>query len=278
MFPTGTCQPHQSYRATYASLGKRVREKMARYTWIGYGGTAKITLAVALLAAAAIVAYAGFRWPLPVRPPRRGQAVVALVAGTWVFAIVTFLVCVSILIQQARHDRLPQSAPADPITPVTFSGVGLIFVLVLLIGRSHAWPVRLAGAVIAALAAPMIFEFPFDLIVMTRSYPPVPPDPAVYRVLFFAPLFLVEITTLAFLALSPMVTLRKTAFFCFALMLVVFAVWGLYGFAYPSTSAPFVLNVVSKVLAFVTTLIMFLPGRARVGGRPSAPRSDPAPV
>jgi hypothetical protein len=267
-----------AYRAAYASFGKQIREKMAQYTWVSYGGTARIALAVALLAAAAIVAYAGFRLPLPVRPPRRGQAAVALVAGTWVLAIVAFLVCLSVLIQQARQDQLPQSAPADPITPVTYSGVAVIFVIVLLISSSRAWPVRLAGAVIAALAAPMLFELPFDLIVMAKSYPPVTPDPVLYRVLFFAPLFLVEITTLAFLTLSPMVTLRKTAFFSFALMLAVFAVWGLDGFAYPSTPVPFALNVVSKILAFVTALIMFLPERASVGGRPSAPRSDPAPV
>jgi hypothetical protein len=32
--------------------------------------------------------------------------------------------------------------------------------------------VRLSSAVIAAMAAPMIFELPFDLIVMARTYPP----------------------------------------------------------------------------------------------------------
>src|SRR5690242_18145608 len=110
------------------------------------------------------------------------------------------------------------------------------------------------SAAIGAAAAPMIFEFPFDLIVMARTYPPLPPDPALYRVLFFAPLFLVEFTTLALLALSPMVSLSRSAFFFFALMLVVFAAWGLSGFAYPAAPVPFALNVVSKVLAFAAAL------------------------
>jgi hypothetical protein len=65
---------------------------------------------------------------------------------------------------------------------------------------------------------PGIFELPFNLIVMTRTYPAVPPDPALYRVPIFAPLFLVEFTTLALLARSPLVRLSRTAFTAFALM------------------------------------------------------------
>ena len=45
--------------------------------------------------------------------------------------------------------------------------------------------------------------------------------------------------------------------------LSVFAAWGLYGFGYPSTPLPFALNVVSKILAFVAALCLFLPRRAQ---------------
>ena len=116
----------------------------------------------------------------------------------------------------------------------------------------------------------MIFEFPFDLIVMARTYPPLPPDPALYRVLFFAPLFLVEFTTLSLLTLSPVVKLTRATFFSFALMLAVFAVWALFGFAFPSAPAPYALNALSKVLAFAVTLSLFLPQRA--------PASTPDPA
>jgi hypothetical protein len=108
----------------------------------------------------------------------------------------------------------------------------------------------------------MIFEFPFDLV-MARTYPPIPPDPAMYRVLLFTPLFLVEVTTLSLLTLSPAVRLSRAALFSFALMLGVFAVWGLSGFAYPSAPVPFALNVLSKILAFTAALSLFLPQRAR---------------
>lgn len=55
-------------------------------------------------------------------------------------------------------------------------------------------------------------------------------------------------------------------------MLAVFAVWALYGFGYPSAPLPYALNVLSKILAFVTALSLFLPQRAEA----SASRPHPA--
>jgi hypothetical protein len=52
-----------------------------------------------------------------------------------------------------------------------------------------------------------------------------------YRALIYVPLLLTEITTLL-LRLSPMVRLTRATFFCFALMLGVWAVWALSGFGY----------------------------------------------
>jgi hypothetical protein len=58
-----------------------------------------------------------------------------------------------------------------------------------------------------------------------------------------------------------MVRLTRATFFSFALMLGVFAVWALSGFGYPSAPLPIALNIVSKLLAFVTALTLFLPQR-----------------
>ena len=115
--------------------------------------------------------------------------------------------------------------------------MGATFVIIVLISGSHDWPVRLAGAAIGALAAPMIFEFPFDLIVMARTFPRIP-DPALYRILFFAPLFLIEITTLSLLALSPMVRLSKATFFSFAAILAGFRGLGPVRVRLPFRPAP----------------------------------------
>ncbi len=229
--------------------------------WVSYGGDARIELAVALVAAAGAAVYAGTRLRRPVRPVRPGRGTVTVMFLAWGIAIVGLLVGTSIYIQQYLRDNhlTKVTTTADPITPVTFLAVVAIFVIILTRG-GLSFRARLGSAIIGALAAPWIFELPFDLIVMARTAS-LQPDPALYRALFFAPLCLVAITTLALLILSPMVRLTKATFFTFALMLLVFAVWALDGFGYPSTPAPIALNMVSKVLAFATALTLFLPPR-----------------
>ena len=239
-------------------------------TWVSYGGGARIVLAIVLVAAAGGVAYAGTLLPLPLRLPRPGETAKTFMPVIWGFAIIAFLVCVPVYVRHARREHLYHGAPPTPIFPITATCAVAIFVVILLMSRSYGWQVMLMSAAIGAAAAPMIFEFPFDLIVMTRTYPPLPPDPALYRLLFFAPLFLVEFTTLSLLTLCPMVRLTRAAFFSFALMLAVFAIWAMFGFGFPSAPAPYTLNVLSKILAFVVTVSLFLPQRAPASPDPAA--------
>jgi hypothetical protein len=63
--------------------------------------------------------------------------------------------------------------------------------------------------------------------------------------------------------LSPALRVRRATLWCLAGMLALFAVWGLYGFAYPSAPGPITLNAISKILALATALTLFLPQRAR---------------
>jgi hypothetical protein len=230
-------------------------------TWVSYAGSARTVLALVLVSAAAIVVYLAFRLRLPFRPSRPGQRAAGIMLTAWVTAIAAFLICLSIYVQQLSNDHLLKAAPADSIAPVTFSGVVILFA-VLVITSNQRRTVRWGSAAIAALAAPMVFELPFDLIVMARTYPPVAPDPALYRALFFVPLFLIELSTLALLSLSPVVKVSRATFCCVALMLAVFAVWSLDGFTYPSATAPILLNALSKIIAFVATLTLFLPLRS----------------
>ena len=231
-------------------------------TWVSYSGTARLVLAAVLLAAAAALAYGGIRLPLPAGAARPGRKAAVFMLVTWVLAIAAFLGCLMIYAEQAQRKHLGHGLPADHIFPITFIAAGVTFFIIAVNARPAGWP-ALTSAVIGAMAGPMIFELPFDLIVMARTYPPIPPDPGLYRAVFFAPLFLIEITTLSLLTLSPMVKLSSATFFSLALMLAVFAVWALAGFGYPSAPVPFALNVVSKLLAFVTVLTLFLPQRAR---------------
>jgi hypothetical protein len=242
-------------------------------TWFSYSGSAKPILAIVLLAVAAAVAIAGAKLPLPARLPRPGKNAVTLIVVAWALSIVAFLACVGIYGKQAHQEHLA-GRPADNIFPITFIAAGLIFFIIAVTGKPGGRTAVLSAA-LAAMAAPMLFELPFDLIVMARTYPPIPPNPALYRAVFFVPLFLIEITTLALLTWSPMVRLIRATFYAFAAMLAVFAVWALAdGFDYPSTPVSYALNVVGKLLAFATILTLFLPLGAQAGV--ADPRAGPA--
>jgi len=140
----------------------------------------------------------------------------------------------------------------------TFVYAAVTFFVILHLTRRWGWKIALASAFIGTAAAPMLFELPFDLIVMARTNPPIPPHPMLYRQLFFLPLFLVELSTVALLMLLPSV--RVTAYACYAAagMFLVFAVWAAFGFAFPAAPLPLALNVISKILCFVAAIMLFV--------------------
>jgi len=248
--------------------------------WVSYSGDARIELAVGLLAVAGGTAYAGIRLRRPIRAVRPPTSVVVLMFSLWVVALLAFLVGLSVYIKQFVHDY-PHitSGVRNPITPVTLLAAAAIFGIIMT-RTGWRYQTRLGSAVVGAMAAPMIFELPFDLIVMARTYPALPPDPAFYRAAFFTPLIMVEFTTLWLLTLSPMVRVRRSTLICFALMIGVFAVWALSGFGYPQSALPITMNVISKILAFGTALTLFLPDRLRdwrTDGPARAPGREPAP-
>jgi hypothetical protein len=210
---------------------------MTQYSiWASYGGDARIWLAIGLLAAACCAVLAGFRLPLPIRLARPGRASQAATIAVWAVALLALLVCSAIYIQHGSHEiRVAGlSAPTirAPILPVTLTADAVLFVII--ISRSSPdLPTRLTSAVIGVIAAPMIFELPFDPFVIGRIRG-FPLEPRTYVALVYVPLVLTEISTLLLLRLSPMVRLTRPTFVCFALMLGVWALWALSGFGYPS--------------------------------------------
>jgi len=235
--------------------------KRLDYTWLSYAGTSRIGLAIVLVAVAAVIVYAGTRLRRPVLPPKPSPPVKVIIVAGLGLAIAAFLVCFTEYVDGLRRHNLLRVLPKDPspIAPVTAVSAIAIFVAIYFLTRSQEPPVRVASGLIGAMVAPMIFEFPFDLIVMTRVYPPIPPDPSLYRVMFFAPLFLIEFLTLSLLSLVPTARLTRPTFVCFALMLLVFAAWALAGFEFPATAGSYAFNAVSKIIAFATALTLFIP-------------------
>lgn len=209
-----------------------------------------------LLAVAVLLTYLGRRLTAPVKITRPGKTAGGFLILIWILSLVTFLVAIVTYAVQLSQQHLLSTSPTNPITPVTEISGLLTFIAYL--GRSHGVKVAVGSAFVGMAAAPMIFELPFDLIVMSRTYPPIPPAPTLYRLLFFLPLFLVEISTFSLLTLSPLTQVSKYTLFSLAGMFFVFAVWAFFGFSYPSNLMFIMLNDTSKILSFVTAITLFL--------------------
>jgi hypothetical protein len=253
----GSGQVHRAAGHLHAIAGQ-VHAPVGRLGWLSYSGPARLLLAGVLVAVAAAMAGAGPRLLVPLRRPSPGRTARAVMLATWGTAIVAYLVCHSLYALRLTQHHL--AYPPQPIFPITVGGAIAVFLGILYAGRSLTLKARLGSACIGAIAPLMIFQFPFDLVIMTRIYP-APPDPALYWVLIVVT-FVVEFTTLALLSLSPLVRLSRVAFFAFALMLLIFGIWALSGFGEPSAPLPFAFNAASKVMAFVVGLSLF---RAQAG-------------
>ena len=251
---------------------------MTQYaTWASYGGDARTWLALGLLAAAGAAVLAGIWLPLPVQFTQPGPAGRAAMMVAWATSIAALLACATIYVRQVINGIRASglSAPALRLTilPVTLTAAAVLFVIIIS-RRSPDLRTRLAGAAIGAIAAPMIFELPFDPIVIFRIHMVLPGPPP--WTLVYVPLLLVEITTLLLLRLSPMVRLTRATFFCFALMLGVWAAWALAGFGYPSAPLPIALNIASKILAFAAAFTLFLPRQPAPGQAPQPENNEQA--
>ena len=231
---------------------------MTQYaSWSPYAGSNSIILAVGLLIITGVLIYLAIRLHHPIAVKRPGKFLSVSLVVLWVLSatmfLVAYIVYVLTLYQQLGHI----TGPADPITPVTeLSGLVAFFVIVYMARHNGFW-VAVGSAIVGTIAAPLIFELPFDLIVMWRTFPPTPT--VLFTLLFFLPLFLVEILSFALLTLSPIMKLSRYTLFLLAGMFLIFAVWALFGFAYPYAPIPVALNMISKVVAFATAVSLFLP-------------------
>ena len=223
--------------------------------WVSYSGGAAIYLAIVLLVVASGFAYAGRRLRVPLKVIRPEGAAAGFMIAIWLLAIYTDGITAFVYGLQVK-EAYPDFVAAR-VRVGTFVDAPVAFFVILYLTRRWGWKVALASAVIGTAAAPMIFELPFDLIVMARTNPPIPTHPMLYRQLFFLPLFLVELSTISLLTLLP--SMRVTAYACYAVAgtFAVFAIWAAFGFAFPSQPLPLALNVISKILCFVAAIMLF---------------------
>jgi hypothetical protein len=225
-------------------------------SWVSYGGGGAILLAIVLLVVASGFAYAGKRLRAPLEITRPGGIAAGFMIAIWLLVIYNVLVATFVYGLQVKQAYPGFVAPRVRVG--TFLDAPVTFLVILYLTRRWGWKVALASAVIGTAAAPMIFEFPFDLIIMARTNPPIPTHPILYRQLFFLPLFLVELSTISLLTLLPSVRVTAYSSYAVAGMFVVFAVWAAFGFAFPAEPLPLALNVISKILCFVAAIMLFV--------------------
>ncbi|MBW4041335.1 MAG: hypothetical protein HIU86_04300 [Acidobacteria bacterium] len=225
-------------------------------SWIPYAGPDEVLLALALgmVTAVAVFAAVGIRRPFLGPSASRGLVVMLVVA--WLLAILTFLVDVIVYELQARQVHLPLPSPPNHVTPVTLTCAALSFVAVAVLTPARL-RTRLGNGLLCACLGPMVFELPFDLIVMGRTTA-VPPVPDLFRALFFLPLFAIEVLTIALAATRPGVQATRWTAVWLAGMFIVFTMWALIGFQYPFDGLALAANIVSKILAFATALSLFI--------------------
>jgi hypothetical protein len=157
---------------------KKGEAAMVQYgTWSPYEGSGALLLALAL-----------FVRPIEVAQP--GKIAGVLLVMIWGLAIVTFLNAAITYAQLLMQQVGPFTPPPSPISPITFLSGIVTFIIITYLSRHHGLRMALGSAIVGAISAPMIFELPFDLIVMWKLYPPVSTQ---LTLLFFLPLFLIEI-------------------------------------------------------------------------------------
>jgi hypothetical protein len=230
----------------------------ANGTWRPYAGMEAIVLALVLLAIAGVLAWMGSRLRRSLVPERPGKTLRVLLLLLWLLSIPAFGVAVLTYNDAflARWGPNP-GIPPNRVSPITDLAVLITFVLIAIKSRRHGWKTALGSAFICAAAAPLMFELPFDLMVMWRTFPAEPATR--YTLLYFLPLFMVEISTFALLTISPLFRVTKRSLFWLAAMFFVFAVWALFGLHYPNQPIPYALNVAGKLLSFVAAITMFWP-------------------
>ena len=248
-------------------------------SWVSYGGGEAILLAIVLLVVASRFAYAGKRLRAPLGVTRPGGTAATFMIAIWLLALYTVIVATFVYGLQLKQAYPSFVAPRVIVGKFTFVDALVTFFVILYLTRRWGWKIALASAVIGTAAAFMIFEFPFDLIVMMRTNPPIPTHPMLYRQLYFLPLLLAEFSTVSLLTLLPSMRVTAYASYAVAGMFVVFAVWAAFGFAFPSEPLPLALNVISKILCFAAAIMLFVwraDGEVSGAGTKGESRSDHA--
>jgi hypothetical protein len=221
--------------------------------WSPYGGSDALLLSLLLGLVAAGLVFLGWRMRKEINLPKMGRILGIIVIIIWAFAILTFL-----KINKDYSKYTGAATNLGPIFPITLLTASCAFGYVAHISRRGGVGSALGNGFLAFVAGPMVFEFPFVLIVIPMVKAPLIPE-----IIFLTPLFTIIFTTLALLLLSRRIAITKYSVYLLAGMIFVFAVWALEGYSYPTNPVSFILNAVSKVLGFACVAALFSIGESK---------------
>jgi hypothetical protein len=119
-----------------------------------------------------------------VKLPRMGKIVGLIVIIIWAFSILTFL---KINKEIAKHTG--SAVGLGPIFPITVASAVVSFGIVAFLSRKEGFVSAFGNGFLAFIAGPMVFEFPFVLIVIPRVNAPLIP-----AVIFLTPLLAIIFT------------------------------------------------------------------------------------
>ena len=215
--------------------------------WNPYTGQTALLIALFMFLLGAGIVILGSRLRKDLRLPMPWRWLKVVIVLVWILQIL-------ILLRVFKHiiSVDPSAGVTGPVLPVTLASAACTFAFVAYYLRRNGAASALGGAFAAAVAGPMVFEFPFILIVAPVASTPTDPGASLT-----IPFFLAMFTTLALLTFSSKARITRYTLYSLGAMFLVFGVWALFGFEYPSDAILLTLNGASKVLGFATTAAMF---------------------
>ncbi len=232
-------------------------------TWVPFSGAEAIVLAAVLAAISVAIMLLARKVTRPItfKQPR---------IAARIFIIAGLIVSIFVFLVAAVYDSIEfgkQLGPAakniviprNPITPVTLTAALVSFFVIIYFTQELGFRGAYISGFVGAIAAPMIFEFPFDFIVMWRAILPSPQ--LLYMTYYFLPLICIELSCFAMLTFSPMFRITKLPVFLFAVMIFEFAIWAFFGFSYPMNPISITMNIIAKLTAFAVAITLFIPDK-----------------
>ncbi len=235
-------------QATLQSIMNSFQAQATTHTggWKPYTFPTTVILFFIFLIVGIGLVFLGKRIKSRIRVPHPGNVLKIVMVIIWVIVILGFLSVA--IINRSNSSR----SGTGPIFPITLACAAVTFIYLAYISRRDGILPALGNGFVGAAAGPMVFEFFFDLIVIPQIQ-----APATFLAAYFGTLDFAVLLTLSLLFLPRRVFVTRHSIYALGAMFIVFAIWALFGFSYPSNPASFTLNAISKVLGFITIIFLF---------------------